>query len=635
MHPDEGYNALDAVRIAGGARPVFLPENNGREPLFMYLMAPAIAAFGPTIVAARLAAALCGSLMVVSQFALVRSLPSSRPLLAALAAAAITATNFWAVLQSHRALRAVLLPVWMAWMLWAWWRLIRVDGSNDRAPQRGVSVERAATVGLVGVCLAGAMWTYTAGRLLPLVIIVSAAWLTWQRRNWRALADAGAALAVAAVLMLPLVRYFAAHPDQFWQRSQQISVFNPEVGGGGPLAGALASAKAVALAFTVHGPEWWYANVAGLPIFDSLIGSAFVGGFALLAWNVTGRRGRSAQNAAFLLFAAFGVGLVPSLLTEEAPRYVRMTILWPVIFAMPALALAEAANLVDGRRRRLGTVLAAAIVVISGTAAVYTLVARYPSAEGVYRGARVSTAEYGKLIVGLGRDGPAFVTPILWRQPVVRYLTMQNPPGVFDPQFGLVLPESGSARYAFDLLEADLAGHFASQWDAEVVPLKAYAPSGLETGTMPVVTISDEGRDSIAATLQTAPNATFGAHIRLIGTDLPARADVGGVIHGTIAWLAIAPTMTDHNFFLHVTDTEGGVAAQLDGPPLGGSHTTDHWEPGTTIVQTFELAVAADALEGEARVHTGWYDWRDGARLPVADHVGDAVEVGRIRVVRP
>src|SRR5207248_8073931 len=36
---DEAYEGIDAIRIVAGARPAFLPENYGREPLYAYVMA--------------------------------------------------------------------------------------------------------------------------------------------------------------------------------------------------------------------------------------------------------------------------------------------------------------------------------------------------------------------------------------------------------------------------------------------------------------------------------------------------------------------------------------------------------------------------------------------------------------------
>src|SRR5215217_1065111 len=61
---DEAYEGIDAVRILNGARPIFLPENYGREPLYAYVMAGLIALDGPTVVAVRATSALFGLLLI-------------------------------------------------------------------------------------------------------------------------------------------------------------------------------------------------------------------------------------------------------------------------------------------------------------------------------------------------------------------------------------------------------------------------------------------------------------------------------------------------------------------------------------------------------------------------------------------
>ena len=39
LYHDEAFNGLDALGVLEGERPVFFEANNGREPLFIYLVA--------------------------------------------------------------------------------------------------------------------------------------------------------------------------------------------------------------------------------------------------------------------------------------------------------------------------------------------------------------------------------------------------------------------------------------------------------------------------------------------------------------------------------------------------------------------------------------------------------------------
>ena len=84
---DETYNAWDALRVIEGARPIFLPTNGGREPLYTYWQALFVSLWGPTPTALRLASALPGIATVLLLYGIVRLLfPSEGTRLAGLAA---------------------------------------------------------------------------------------------------------------------------------------------------------------------------------------------------------------------------------------------------------------------------------------------------------------------------------------------------------------------------------------------------------------------------------------------------------------------------------------------------------------------------------------------------------------------
>jgi hypothetical protein len=74
--------------------------------------------------------------------------------------------------------------------------------------------------------------------------------------------------------------------------------------------------------------------------------------------------------------------------------------------------------------------------------------------------------------------------------------------------------------------------------------------------------------------------------------------------------------------------------AQHDGPPLGGSYPTNRWRAGERILETITLQLAGDAPFGPAAVRVGWYDWRDGSRMPAAGDDDGAVEVATLAVAR-
>ena len=66
---DEGYNAMDAVRILQtGTWPVFFPGNQGQEPLFKYLLVLSISLFGEGIYQVRLVSVWLGVLSVALMY---------------------------------------------------------------------------------------------------------------------------------------------------------------------------------------------------------------------------------------------------------------------------------------------------------------------------------------------------------------------------------------------------------------------------------------------------------------------------------------------------------------------------------------------------------------------------------------
>ena len=48
LHFDEAANGMDGLNVWKGQLHIFFPANNGREPLFLYLVAVAVRIFGNT-----------------------------------------------------------------------------------------------------------------------------------------------------------------------------------------------------------------------------------------------------------------------------------------------------------------------------------------------------------------------------------------------------------------------------------------------------------------------------------------------------------------------------------------------------------------------------------------------------------
>lgn len=657
LHTDEGHNTLDALRIIEGWRPVFLDHNNGREPLFMYLMAALMAAFGPTIAAVRLTGVVSGMLVILGQFVFTRGLPLSRPRRVALLSAAFIAFTFWPVAQARYALRAGLLPLWIALMLWAWWKVL--DGHN-----------RAALWStLTGIFLAAAVYTHLTGRLLPVILILSALWVLLRERRPRVLAQLALALAVALLLALPQIDYFRQHPEMLSYRADQVSAFNPEVNEG-DLAGFLAENGWN----LVKAPVWeadasWYHNLKRRPIFgDPLSALAFVAGAVILGWMLLGRRGRRRQTAAVLLLLTLAVTVAPSWLSVGAPNYVRLTGAWPVLFLLPALGLDRMALALA--RRDLppwgpgpfwGNALIGLTLVATLASTTYDYFYRYAPRPEVYEAFNGSAVERGMLLRDVVAQGPTYVSPALWQQSVIRFLNSEQPPQSFDLRAGLVAPaRNTNVRYAFDPVEHEDADAFGTRWPAAKRSDLRDSRGGLAVIVFELPSSAmDETRPHGPMGLSGFFPPNFGDRIvldwiRLDGVQThssvstangktlavplwPPEIAPGKTLTVTLWSRAVAPTDGDRNFFVHlISEADGRTIGQFDGPPLDGSYTTDQWQPGEVIFQQIPITVAEDAPDGPAVVQIGWYDWRDGQRLPIAgdDDAAAEVEMATILVRR-
>lgn len=328
LYHDEAFNGLDALRVLAGDRPVYFPANNGREPLYIYLIAPAIAWLGRTPGAVRLPAALTGTLTVAAAYGLAEALFDRR---VAFFTAMITATTLWPVHLSRQGFRAVLLPLVIALTLWLGVRAWRSHRPGDWA----------LTGGLYGL----SFYTYLAARLTPLPLLVFAVYLALTdrlRRLWPGVLIAGAA---ALIVVMPLALYGLAHLELFLGRPMQVSIFNPAINGGDPLGLLARQIWQSLLMFTTHGTDEARHNLPGRPVFDPLMALAFLGGVALAFSRMIGwRRGGGELNssvavaAAFVLIWTMGM-LAPTVLSEDAPHFLRAVGVMPLVFILPALAL--------------------------------------------------------------------------------------------------------------------------------------------------------------------------------------------------------------------------------------------------------------------------------------------------------
>ncbi|MBP6789200.1 MAG: glycosyltransferase family 39 protein, partial [Candidatus Promineofilum sp.] len=328
---DEAYNALDALGVLRGQHALFFPANNGREPLFIYLVALSIALFGPTTLALRLPAAVVGALTTLPAWLLGRAWFGRA---AGLLAAFLWAITLWPVHLGRIGLRAGLLAPLLALAFWLGTRAYRE--------------QRAALWFAAGLVYGLSFYTYLAVRFTPLLLALFAVYLVATGRRAR-LWDNGRALwfvGGAALVVAPLAVVLLRQPELLLGRAGQVSILSPEVNGGEPLRALLGNVgRALGLylwrgdAILRHNALLSYDvvlksdNPAGRPLFDLFMAGPFLVGLGWCVWRW--RR----PAAAFLLLWQL-VMLGPTILAEDAPHFLRAAGILPGAVFFPAIGLA-------------------------------------------------------------------------------------------------------------------------------------------------------------------------------------------------------------------------------------------------------------------------------------------------------
>lgn len=341
---DEAYKGLDALAmLRDRTLPMFFPGNFGREPLFIWIEAGTQALFGAEPIVLRTTIAVLATLSVPALYLATRELLGRLP---ALFAAAVLPFTLWHLVVSRVALRFAMLPLVECLAVWAL--------------ARGMRTGRRLDFALAGLLIAACLYTYTAARMLPLLLVgaaIGAVILRPQlvRARWRA---ALLVPAVATLALLPLALYFAHNPLAFSGRIEQVvatdqAVVDPRFGPGDP--GTIRDNPVrTALMFWVAGDQNLRTNLPGRPVFDPLMGGVFALGIVMAL--VSGR------PAGWFTLAWLVVLLLPSALSAYAPHYPRAIGALPPAAALAGLGLATVVRF-GGRFGRGGLFVGAAIAV--------------------------------------------------------------------------------------------------------------------------------------------------------------------------------------------------------------------------------------------------------------------------------
>ncbi len=320
LYPDVAINGNEALEsLKTGNFKVFYPENNGREGLWMWLLALSFSIFGPSIWAIKIVAAIVGILTVLGLFLLTKELFSSSSRVQALPVALLSsfflAISFWHTNFSRIGFRAILVPFVLVFGFYFLFKGFR---------EKKVHVPIFA-----GLFFGLGFYTYISYRfiviLLPLILIFW--WFIYQKQNLKKqfLLAVSYLFLSALIVALPLGIYFLQNPRNFIGRAAPVSVFatkNPLKEFGKSLILHLGM-------FNFYGDPNWRHNFSGSPMLFWPMGILFLIGLFYSIKNLA----ESSLLHSNELFAVFGflvswwlIMLLPGILTHEGIPHALRTI---------------------------------------------------------------------------------------------------------------------------------------------------------------------------------------------------------------------------------------------------------------------------------------------------------------------
>ena len=417
---DEGIHGLNALRVLQGEHAVFFPaEKDGLEGLMAYAVAFGTSLLGRTVLAVRLPTALAsaGTIFVVfwlGQLLFGRDEESGRAtpwrgLLVGGVGAGLLAVSIGQTVLGRTAFRGSFLPLllslclvllWRGWQERNWWR-----------------------VALAGACAGLLPYTYIAARVTPFLFLFyglslllpsersedggkrsgkeSFSLLTSHLRAempW-----IGVFLGVASLVAAPILVYFALHPDDFFGRSIELSVFDPSLSPGDLLGAFLGNVWGHLLAFGFRGDPDWYRNFAGQPLLNPWEAFFFWFGVGTAVWRWQRR------PAYRLLLLWLGLLLLPAMAARDGvppPNFMRMIGAAPAIYLLIGVGMWEAFRLLrerffkeDETKAAIAVgVVVTSLILIQGALTYRTFFQKWSAAPEVYHRSEVLLGELARVL---------------------------------------------------------------------------------------------------------------------------------------------------------------------------------------------------------------------------------------------
>ncbi|MBN1580642.1 MAG: glycosyltransferase family 39 protein [Anaerolineae bacterium] len=662
--------------------PLYFEEGYGHEPLYNYLTTIPMSLFGHNWLGERFWAPWFGLFAVAATYALMRRMFNT---LVGLSAAGFQATVLWAFFFNRLGLRLNLLPFLLCATVYYFWRGAEIssgqsqiansqlqNAGNRSPPASGASsptrydlrsVIRYFSIAgiLMGLCFYTYMSSIVVLPMFGAFFLYRVGQDAWKNKpGWHVLLKRWwpmvACFVIALLVMMPLVLYRLNRPENAAtpQREGQVDMPLRELLQGN-LNPILQNAWALIKMWNIKGELYWQLNVADRPVFiEPISGALFWIGMLVVLW-----RWQDPRMALLLLWIGFG--MLPSLITSEAPSWPRTMLASPAALALPGIAVAHVREWSNGqiaaRTRPLSLIslflTPLLLVSLLLTAALtyrdfLVLWPRHPRVRYAFQSSMTEAMRY--------LDAQADKTPVVMAglsphdmDPWTEQCTLQRRDlnvRWIDTRTALVLPQEDGARLVtLDITPVDpaLADWIALDTATILAQGKPAPRSGRENEpdapvyVDPAFTVYSLDaaalRQNIAqcqtyvgedpfTPMPLARAPQFGNLVRLEGCEWLTPPQPGAPAQLLTFWTVLdtGPGSAVYGepslkLFVHLLDREQQVVGGAD--LLGAA--PDTWRAGDTLVQLHSFGFPNQA--GQYAVELGWYAPPQGPRLPV-DNAG-------------
>ena len=329
LYPDEAMNANDALQaLKTKDFKVFYPENNGREGLYINLIAFSFAIFGVGIWSIKIVSAVIGILTVLGIYLLTKELfrKHKDSEVIALLSSFFLATSFWHANFSRIGFRGIFTPFILVFSLYFLFKGLRKKSYLNLA--------------ISGIIFGIGFHTYISFRLAVFLIIgILILWLLdylKEKKFKKYFLLVSCFLFFIFVVALPIGIYFLSNPDHFIGRATGVSIFaqpNFLKAFGASLAKHLAM-------FNFYGDANWRHNISESPILFWPVGILFLIGLIIsIKESIFSFRKNYLLSITYLTLIGWWLTLLlPGALTAEGiPHSLRCIGAIPPVFIFAAL----------------------------------------------------------------------------------------------------------------------------------------------------------------------------------------------------------------------------------------------------------------------------------------------------------